>query len=194
MELLSPRPLMAALSFLGRVARLTILVLLPCQVTAGEADSLEYAVKAAYLYKFAGYVEWPATAFASANSPVTVCIAGDDPFGTTLDTAVRGQRIADRQVVVRRLKSIERDSGCQILFVGGAEAQRAQVLAAVRGSQVLTVTDSPEPGGTVGIINFVIRDNRVRFNIDEEGAAQSGLNISSKLLKLALNLRPSGQP
>jgi len=194
MELLSPRPLVAALSFLGRVARLAILVLLPYPAMAGEADSLEYAVKATYLYKFAGYVDWPATAFASANSPVNVCIAGDDPFGPTLDTAVRGQRIADRQVVVRRLKSIERDSGCQILFVGGAEPQRAQVLAAVRGSNVLTVTDSPEPGGAVGIINFVIRDNRVRFNIDEEGAAQSGLNISSKLLKLALNLRPPGQP
>lgn len=194
MELLSPQPLVAALSFLGRVARLTILVLVPCPVMAGEADSLEYAVKAAYLYKFAGYVEWPATAFASANSPVTVCIAGDDPFGATLDTAVRGQRIADRQVVVRRLKSIERDSGCQILFVGGADPQRAQMLAVVRGSSVLTVTDSREPGATVGIINFVIRDNRVRFNIDEEGAAQSGLSISSKLLKLALNLRPSSQP
>lgn len=194
MELLSPRPLVAALAFLGRVARLAILVLLPCPAMAGEADSLEYAVKATYLYKFAGYVDWPATAFASPNSPLTVCVAGDDPFGATLDTAARGQRIADRQVVVRRLKNIERDSGCQILFVGGAEAQRAQMLAAVRGSQVLTVTDSPEPGGAVGIINFVIRDNRVRFNIDEEGAAQSGLSISSKLLKLALNLRPSGRP
>lgn len=192
MELLNPRPLVVAL--LRRVARGVMLALLPAAALAADANSLEYAVKANYLYKFADYVAWPATAFASPNSPVALCLVGDDPFGAVLDSAVRDQHIAGRQVVVRRLKNIGRDSVCQILFVGGADPQRAQILATVRGSAVLTVTDRQDREGAAGIIDFVIRDNRVRFTIDEEAAARNGLAISSKLLRLALSLHRPGQP
>ena len=173
---------------------ITVLILLPmvCKALAAEADSLEYAVKATYLYKFAGYVDWPPKSFAAPDSPFSLCIAGDDPFGATLDTAVQGQRIGGRPVVVRRLKTVGRDSGCQILFVGGPDPQRAQMIDAVRGSGVLTVTEGADAGGATGIINFVIRDNRVRFDIDQEAAARNGLSISSKLLSLALNLRARG--
>lgn len=195
MELLIPHRLAAALSSLGRAVRWAVLVLLlPGPALAAEGDSLEYAVKATYLYKFASYVDWPAKAFSAADSPLTLCIAGDDPFGASLDSAVRDQRIAGRPVVVRRLKSVGRDADCQILFVGGADPQRAQFLAAVRGSAVLTVTDRHESGASAGMIDFVMRDNRVRFDIDEGAATRSGLGISSKLLKLALNLRPLGPP
>ncbi|WP_114970784.1 YfiR family protein [Rhodoferax ferrireducens] len=195
MELLTPLRLAAALSSLGRAVRWAVLVLLlPGPVLAAEGDSLEYAVKATYLYKFAAYVDWPAKAFSAPDSPLALCIAGDDPFGASLDSAVRDQRIAGRPVLVRRLKSVGRDADCQILFAGGADPQRAQFLAAVRGSAVLTVTDRHESGGSAGIIDFVMRDNRVRFDIDEAAATRSGLGISSKLLKLALNLRPLGQP
>lgn len=195
MGLLNLRPLPAAtLSRLRRAARWLLPVLLSPLALAAEGDSLEYAVKATYLYKFAAYVEWPATAFASPASPLTLCVAGDDPFGATLDNAVRDQRIAGRPVLVRRLKSVARDADCQVLFAGGADPQRAQFLAAVRGSAVLTVTDRRESGGTAGMIDFVMRDNRVRFDIDEAAASRGGLAISSKLLKLALNLKPSGSP
>lgn len=195
MGLLKLRPLAAALLSFGRLARWVILVLLlPCPALAAEGDALEYAIKATYLYKFAAYVEWPASAFAAPDSPLALCVAGDDPFGATLDSAVRDQRIAGRAVVVRRLKSVGRDTDCQVLFAGGADPQRAQFLAAVRGSAVLTVTDRRESGGTAGIIDFVMRDNRVRFDIDEAAATRSGLAISSKLLKLALNLKPPGSP
>lgn len=194
MELLIRR-LAPTLWSLVRLARRALLVLLlPGAALAAEGDALEYAIKATYLYKFAAYVDWPASTFAAPGSPLTLCIAGDDPFGASLDTAVRDQRVAGRALVVRRLKSVGREADCQILFVGGADPLRTQFLAAVRGSAVLTVTDRHESGGTAGIIDFVMRDNRVRFDIDESAATRSGLAISSKLLKLALNLKPAGSP
>lgn len=193
MGLLNLRLLTTALSPVCHAA-FVLLALLHAPASAVEGGSLEYAVKATYLYKFADYVDWPAQAFASANSPLNLCIIGDDPFGAALDNAVRGQQVAGRPVVVHRLKNLVRDPICQILFVGGSDPQRAQYLAAVRGSNVLTVTDSQEAGGAAGIINFVLRDNRVRFDIDLQGAAQNGIGISSKLLKLAVNVRPLSPP
>jgi hypothetical protein len=166
------------------------IALTPGVAVAAEAESLEYAVKATYLYKFALFVEWPSAAFASPSSALNLCVTGDDPFGATLDTAVSGQRIGGREVVIRRLKTVGRGSGCHILYVGGSEAQYlGQIIAAVRGSGVLTVTDAHGPGAVTGVINFVIKDNRVRFDINEEAAAQNGLAVSSKLLSLALNVK-----
>lgn len=171
----------------GGLAALCI-VLMP--VMAGAAESVEYAVKAAYLYKFGLYVEWPNNAFASPASPVNLCVAGDDPFGPTLDEAVRGQSIGGRTIAIRRLKTVTRDSACHILYVGSTDAARSgQIIEAVRGSGVLTVSDGRPPGGAAPVINFVIKDNRVRFDINEEAAAQNGLAISSKLLSLALNVK-----
>jgi hypothetical protein len=163
-------------------------MLLVALVPAGaHAESVEYAVKAAYLYKFGIYVEWPAGAYASPVAPLNLCIVGDDPFGATLDNAVSGQRIDKHPIAVRRLKAVDRNAGCHILYLGFDDAQHIeQALAALRGQPVLTVGD----GHDGGIITFVISDNRVRFNIDEEAAAQSGLVISSKLLSLALHVKP----
>lgn len=154
---------------------------------AAEGGSLEYPVKAAYLYKFGIYVEWPNTAFASPTSPLNLCVAGDDPFSGALDAAVNGQRVDSHPIVVKRLKTFTRDAGCHILYLGTTDTARAnQILDAARGNGVLTVSDMPG----LGVINFVIKDNRVRFNIDEEAAAQNGLGISSKLLSLALGVKP----
>lgn len=154
---------------------------------ASDGESLEYAIKAAYLYKFGLYVDWPPTAFSASTSPINLCIAGADPFGMDLDTAIRGQRINGRPIEVHRIKNVGRDSGCHILYLGPGNTQEAsQSVDATRGNGVLTVSDVPG----VGIINFVIQGDRVRFVIDEEAAAQNGLAISSKLLSLAVNVRP----
>lgn len=156
---------------------------------AGAADSasLEYAVKAAYLYKFGLYVEWPPTAFAAPGAALNLCIVGDDPFGSSLDEAVKNQAINGHPIVIRRMKTDAQDSGCHIMYLGAGDVLRTvQNPQAARSKGVLTVSDMPG----VGIINFVIKDNRVRFDIDEEAAAQSGIGISSKLLDLALNVKP----
>ena len=158
--------------------------------TTAWAGSLEYPVKATYLYKFAPFVTWPDTAFSAAGSPFVICILGEDPFGPVLDQAVSTQRIGQRALLVRRLDRVDRGSGCQILYLGGARGQSAgDAIAAVRGTPVLTVTDAAraEPQG---VIHFVVRDNRVRFQIDDQAAAQNGLAISSKLLSLAVSVRP----
>jgi len=159
---------------------------------ANAADeSLEYPVKAAFLAKFGGFVEWPAAAFAAPAAPLHLCVVGEDPFGAALDRVAASQKVGERGVEVRRLKAARDYSGCHIAYISPSESARlAQVLEALRGSSVLTVTDVKGAAPAVGIINFVLRDDRVRFDIDDEAAAQNRLAISSKLLGLALNVKP----
>lgn len=159
--------------------------LLATGMALAAPQPLEYAVKAAYLYKFGLFVQWPPLAFATPTSPVNLCVLGEDPFGATLDSTVSGQHISGHPVRVLRLKTVTRESGCHILYTAG---EAGPALEALKGSSVLTVTDGPRPAP--GIINFVIKDNRVRFNIDDEAAAYNRLAISSKLLGLALNVKP----
>jgi hypothetical protein len=157
-------------------------------INAAQVQVDEYAVKAAFLYKFGLFVEWPDSAFTSPTSPVNLCIVGADAFGKSLDAIVTGQQINGREVVIRRLNKVERNPPCHILYAGGSEEQsEVEIIAAVRGSPVLTVSDGLN--SSLSIINFVIADNRVRFNIDEEEAAQNELLISSQLMKLALNVK-----
>jgi len=160
------------------------------QASLSGEESLEYTVKANYLYKFGEYVEWPATAFASADSAMKICIVGHDPFGAALDKAVAGQRVGERPITVLRMDTVTKESGCQIAYLGGSDAQSvAQAADEVRGAGVLTVTDSVQ-GDTAGAVHFVIAGNRVRFNIDEQTAVDNGVGISSKLLSLAASVKP----
>jgi hypothetical protein len=164
--------------------------LLAAPAAHGADTGLEHAVKATFLYKFGDFVSWPADAAAVPGAPVNICIAGDDPFGKLLDDAVAGKRIAWREIVLHRLNdSILRDgdaAACQILYAHGPRA--ADVLNAVGGKPVLTVTDAA-PDTAKGVINFVLKDNRVRFEIDARAAAAVGLDISSQLLTLAIAVR-----
>lgn len=183
---LIPRPT-HAMYRAGWVAFVMCLILLPG--AALRADPLEYAVKAAYLTKFGIYVEWPGTTFSSPDSPINLCIVGEDPFGPALDKAVSNQHIGTRTIAIRRLKTVTRESGCQILYIGSTDAAYIEkAIEAIRGSAVLTVTDVNSTMA-MGVINFVIQDNRVRFNVDESAAAQNDLALSAKLLSLALNVK-----
>lgn len=168
--------------------------LVPALGIGAEADSLEYTVKAAYLTKFGIYVEWPGAAFASPTAPLNLCVIGDDPFGALLDTAAEAQRIDGHPIAVRRVKTVSRETGCHVLYVAASEAPRqAQIVDALRGSAVLTVSDARNGANAATAISFVVKDNRVRFNVDEEAAAQNGLAISSKLLGLALSVKPRAE-
>jgi hypothetical protein len=158
---------------------------------AAQTNDMEYAVKAAYLYKFAPFVAWPPTAFRSLSSPFTLCVVGRDPFGDVLDQVTSGQSVYGRPIVVRRLATVSRDTDCRIMYVAGSDIQPAPAaLAAVRGLPVLTVTSGAGNSDAKGIINFVIQNDRVRFAIDEAAAAANGLAISSKLLSLAAGVTP----
>ena len=171
-------------------AAVTVAVL--CLASSALAEpSLEYAVKAAYLYKLAAFVDWPPSSFEGPSSPLHICIIGDDPFKTTLDQAVAGVSIAGRPVQVARHDAAQPNMGCQIAYVAGSPAQsRADALRVLKGEAVLTVTDQGrDPGAEQGIVSFVLKDNRVRFEIDQREAIDDHLALSGKLLSLALEVR-----
>ena len=186
-----PRPPLLRAQTARRMAALAACVLAGIGgAMPAQAQNLELAVKATYLYKFAPFVEWPASAFETEVTPLSICVQGEDPFGPVLDHAVAGQRVGSHPVVVRRMARVERGSGCHILYAGGSRAQSASdALRAVRGASVLTVTDSGHETGAHGIIQFRIKEGRVRFDIDDAAAAEDRLAISSKLLSLALTVR-----
>lgn len=165
------------------------LALMAAAITGGTGPAisaprqpLEQAVKASFLFKFAPFVEWPPSAMGPAAKPFSICIIGDDPFGATIDEVVRGQRISGRAVIIRRAALQDDLAGCQILFAGRSGAP---ALAALAGQPVLTVGDR-QTGASGTMIQFVMQNGRVRFQIDEAKAHESGLSISSKLLNLAV--------
>ena len=176
-----------------RSARLFACLLLTAASVGGaraQSDAPEYTVKAAYLTKLGDYVDWPAGAFDSPASPLAICVVGEDPFGAALDGSAAGQQVAGRKILVRRLAVVEKGSGCQVLYIAGSPAQPVrQALEAVRGAPILTVTDAAR-GDAAGIVHFVIKDRRVRFDIDDEAAAANGLKVSSRLFQLALSVKP----
>jgi hypothetical protein len=173
------------------ILAMTLSAMVAIASPARALEANEAAIKAAYLFKFSFFVEWPNTAFPASDTPISLCIVGKDPFGATLDDNVKGQKIGDRAIIVRRLAAVARESGCHIVYVAaGAGTSADGALAALRGSDVLTVTDAQAGGAEVGIINFVVRDSRVRFDIDDAAAASAGLTISSRLLGLAVQVKP----
>ena len=146
-------------------------------------------MKAAFIPKFARYVEWPTAARPGPRDPFQLCLIGRDPFGPLLDEAAASEVIEGRGVAVRRLRTAEGSSACHLAFVRGASPQETgRLLAALRASPILTITDSRD-GPTRGMIHFTISAGRVRFFIDEAEAAERGLSISSRLLALALGVR-----
>jgi prepilin-type processing-associated H-X9-DG protein len=174
-----------------RWRRLTSAALLPYFLLGGapraQERALETAVKATFLVKFAAFVEWPVSAFESPTAPLTICIVGS-PLGGVADQAARGQSAGQHGLTVRHIAAATHGDGCNILFSDGtAEQSVAGALDAVRGTPVLTVTDQPETAARKGIINFVLQNGHVRFQIDDGEAAADGLRISSHLLSLAVN-------
>ena len=183
MPRLRPEPSRRRRAWPGAVLLIAAL-LRPAAVSADTP--LELAVKATYLYKFAPFVDWPVGALGPPRSPFTICVVGDDPFGQILDTAVAGQRIEDRPVVVRRMPLADAASGCAIAYVAGSRKQTvAAALRILSNAPVLTVTDG---ASTPGIVDFAIDEGRVRFRFDLRAATDHGLTVRSQLLGLALSV------
>lgn len=158
--------------------------------TSARSTPSETAVKAAFLPKFAAYVNWPPGILGAPEDPVQLCIIGRDPFGAALDEAAARERIDQHPIVVRRLATAIGADRCQIAFVGGSAKQGvAPMLAALRGQPALTVTDAAM-GAERGMIHFTLQGGRVRFHIDDDMAARSNLALSARLLSLALSVKP----
>lgn len=161
-----------------------------CAAHAAHAQqATEATVKAAFLYKFAGYVEWPDSALGPVDGPFTIGIIGSEEVAAELDRLVPGRQVLNRRVVVRRLKENESVRGVQLLFVG-REASARQMLRAAHQQGTLTVTES-ERGLELGSsINFVSLDDRVGFEVSLDAAERSGLRISSRMLAVARRVVP----
>ena len=176
-----------------RLALLLLAIFALRPLAAGAEDNLELAVKATYLVKFLPFVTWPASAFPAPDSPFILCVGGTDPFGALLDRAADGQSFSGHVLAVRRLEDSAGGPACQMVYIapGNAGAARRS-LDIARGRPVLTVTDAAEAGEPEGMLNFVMTEGKVRFTIDEDAARESGLDISSKLLRLAVSVRRGG--
>jgi hypothetical protein len=171
---------------------LILAALLPAR--AAQNIPLEPAVKATFLHKFIPFVTWPAGTFENPTSPVVICTLGSDAVGDLLDEAIAGQRFEQHPLALRHLQSITRDAPCNVLYIAVDDAAAAaQAISVVRGRPVLTVTDSSRVGGAASIISFVVADNRVRFDVDQNAAAENNLVLSSKLLSLARNVRSAAR-
>jgi len=171
---------------IGIVSWIATAVLGVCAVRAAADASLEYRVKAAFLYNFAKFVTWPAGAFTSANAPVVFCLAGEDPFEELLDGTTKDRKIEGRQIVVRRLPADAPLAGCHLVFSGETDGGRvAHVLQRAVGAGALTVGESEEFLPLGGTIRLLVEEGKVRFDISTRSAEKAGLKVSSQLLKLA---------
>lgn len=147
--------------------------------------SLEYKVKAAFLYNFAKFVQWPQTGNTPRTGPIRLCVVGANPFGALLES-LNGRTVKGRKLKIQVTSRPQDALAAQILFIAlPDEAERREVLRRVRHHPVLTVSDTEGFCAQGGIINFVIVDNKVRFQVNLAAAARAGLRISSQLLKLA---------
>lgn len=156
-----------------------------------QDGAIEYAIKATYVYKFAPFVEWPPGAFTSATSAVVICVVGNDEIAKLVADAARGQSAGERPIDVRYVTPGVGMRECHIVYIGARDNERRKaIVEGLEGTPVLTITDGAADARDKGIINFVLRDNRVRFEIDLDAAARNQLAISSKLLSLATKVRP----
>ncbi|HTD02642.1 YfiR family protein [Undibacterium sp.] len=154
--------------------------------TVEAANALEQQVKAAYLYKFCSYVEWPPNAFVAPDSPIKIGVLGSDALADELSQMVVGRTVNGRTVSVRKLHREDAISGINVLFVGRASNGRlAEILAATKGQPMLTVTEADGALTTGSIINFVLIDGKVRFEVAPKTALTAYLNISARLLAAA---------
>jgi YfiR/HmsC-like len=149
-------------------------------------SATEYQVKAAFLYNFAKFVDWPPSAFSDAKQPLDICVYGHDPFGTALEDALLGKTIGERRVSLGRPTQFQDLVGCHVVFVSAsAHESPADLANRLKGRPVLLVGESEGFAASGGVIQFTIEDNRVHFVINPDAADRAGLKISSKLLALA---------
>jgi len=160
-------------------------VLLGQQLLCAQEVS-EYQVKAAYLYNFAKFVEWPDESLNGNSVPIRLCVLNNPAFGLQLSRIVEGKLIKSHPIVVVPVKTGEESRTCQVLFIGSSQSGQAKpIIDALKGTSTLTVGETRRFWEAGGIINFVVQDDQVHFQVNHRAATQAGLRISSKLLSLA---------
>jgi len=175
------------------VAACLVLGVMPAAAQSSKPG--EYEVKAAYLYNFGKFIAWPPRSGAPQAKWFEICVVGQDPFGPALNLTLADEKIDGKRVTVKRVPSAQDATHCQVLFIGlSEEHQLTEILAALDGSTVLTVSDMPQFSRRGGMVQFVLDGSKVRFEINLASAERAGLILSSELLKLAVNVRTNPTP
>jgi hypothetical protein len=157
----------------------------PQAAVAQPKQPREYDVKAAYLFDFAKFTQWP-TAVVSGEDNFSICVMGEDPFRGTLESIVAGEQLGGVKVVVRHVSTVHGAAECRILFISGSESYRYKlVLGSLASAPVLTVSDLPDFTGSGGIIQLLLQGDRVKFQVNLGAAQKAHLSLSSQLLKVA---------
>jgi len=168
---------------LWRVALLVIMCAVAQEVRGQPAR--EYQLKAVFLLRFGQFVDWPVAAFPKPDSPFVIGVLGPDPFGSSLDEAVRGEKIRGRDIEIHHFRRVEEVDACHILFINSREEPLESILARLKGRSILTVGDSENFARRGGIIRFLTEQGKVRLRINLEAAKANNLVVSSKLLRWA---------
>jgi hypothetical protein len=165
---------------------MTVVVGFVCNAAAQQQPS-EYDLKAAFLFNFAKFVEWPSEAFAETNSPIVIGILGKNVFGDTLEKIINNRKVNNRGFEFRHFDSTSETTNCQILFISSSEKNDfAKIISALHNASVLTVSEADGFLKAGGMINFLIEGKNIKFQISDEAAKKARLRISSKLLSLAV--------
>jgi hypothetical protein len=156
------------------------------------AQALERRVKAAFLYKFLGYADFPSSAFADAAAPLTIAVVGSEDMAAELARIAAGRVIAGRPIAVKRVGEHEAPPAAHLLFVSGLDSERAgRVLRSAPGA-LLTVTECEAGLRHGSVINFRIVDERVRFDVSLDAAEKKNVKLSSRLLTVANRVQKGG--
>ena len=169
---------------------LTCFLLASAHRCFSQTPGYEYQVKAAFLFNFAKFVEWPNQAFPRADTSFTICLAGD-PFQGAVEQTIEGERLEGRALVVRRVAPGDSVRECHLLYVSQSEARRApEIISAARNLPILTVGEPDDFINAGGMIRFTESGHRIKFQINPDAAERASLRVSSKLLRLADIARP----
>ncbi len=168
---------------------ISALAVLLATVVAGDsrADAPTVAqVKATFIVRFVQFVEWPATAFKSADDAIVIALLGEDPLATELEAAIATERVNGRAIVLRRVTSADEARRAHVALIGRSEATRVPaIVSALAGAAVLSVADVESFARQGGMIAFFVENDRIRFEINPKQAERVGLAINSRLLNLA---------
>lgn len=152
-------------------------------------EAREYLLKAAFLYNFAQFVDWPVDSFKNESAPIHLVILGSDPFGSALET-IRDKTVKGRKLVIKRVSRIENLEDCHLLFISASEkGQIKTILHSLRNRSLLTISDLEKFTHLGGVIGLLTVEDKIQFEINLEAAQRNRLKISSELLKLARNMR-----
>src|SRR5690606_17137040 len=152
----------------------------------------QYQVKAAFLYNFTQFVEWPDSAFSEANAPLIIGVVGEDHFGSYLEEVVAGEQMNGHPLIVKRFNDDEEITTCHILFVSVKSKNNSEkIIERTKGKSILTVSDIPTFLQNGGMIRFISVNNKIQFQINPGASISADLKISSKLLRLAEIVTPN---